>query len=64
MAAADRKLASTDELLTDAEIRARHRRDPEGMERTEEVLRNVREGTANEAGIAGEELQDFLRERT
>jgi hypothetical protein len=34
------------------------------MARTQEVLDEVRQGKASEVGLAGEELQDFLRERT
>jgi len=55
---------STDERPSDEDVRARHRNDDEGMARTEEVLDQVREGTASEDGIAGEALRDFLRERT
>jgi hypothetical protein len=52
------------ERLSDEDVRARHRHDRDGMARTEAVLDEVREGTASEAGISGEELRDFLRERT
>jgi hypothetical protein len=52
-----------DELLTDDEILDRHHRDVEGMQRTEDILRLVREGRAPQKGIAGEELRAFLEER-
>lgn len=53
-----------DERLSDEDVRARHRNDRDGMARTEAVLDEVRDGTASEVGISGEELRDFLRERT
>ena len=62
MEAPDERDGSTDELLSDEEIRSRHARDRHGVERTEQVLREIREGSASGPGIGGEELRTFLRE--
>jgi hypothetical protein len=64
MASRNQETPSTDELLSDEEIRARHAKDRHGVERTEQILREIREGTASGSGIGGEELRTFLREHS
>jgi hypothetical protein len=54
-----RRSGSVDGLLSDDEIRERHRKD---LAKAEEVLRELRDGKADTTGIAGEELRGFLRE--
>lgn len=46
-------------LLEDEEVRERHRED---LSRALEVLREISEGPANQAGIGGQELRDFIDE--
>lgn len=55
----NRRSGGVDELLSDDEIRERHRKD---LSKAEEVLRDLKDGKADPNGIAGEELRDFLRE--
>jgi hypothetical protein len=55
----DRRSGGVDEILSDDEIREKHRTD---LSKAEEVLRDIKDGTADQTGIAGEELRHFFRE--
>jgi hypothetical protein len=55
----DSHSGGVDELLTDDEIREKHRKD---LSKADEVLRDIKDGKADRTGIAGEELRDSLRE--
>jgi hypothetical protein len=54
-----RRSEDAEELLSDEEIREKHREDPS---KAEEVLRQIKEGTVDQTGIAGNELRQFLRD--
>jgi hypothetical protein len=55
----NRRSGGVDQILSDDEIREKHRTD---LSKAEEVLRDIKDGTADQTGLAGEELRHFLRE--
>lgn len=54
-----RRSGGVEEPLTDEDIQEQHRKD---LSRAEEVLREIKEGTVDRTGIAGNELRQFLRD--